>query len=115
MRGALEKLLANGRDDALLRFSLGNACLKEGDASAAAEHLSRAVAHDPAYSAAWKLLGKARAETGDTAGAEAAWHRGIEAAQARGDVQAAKEMQVFLKRLLKSRGKKSAQGPEDSR
>jgi len=24
MRAALEKLLANGRDDALLRFSLGN-------------------------------------------------------------------------------------------
>jgi predicted Zn-dependent protease len=104
MRDALEKLLANGRDDALLRFSLGNACLKEGDAAAAAEHLSRAVAHDPAYSAAWKLLGKARAETGDTAGAEVAWNRGIEAAQARGDVQAAREMQVFLKRLHKSAG-----------
>ena len=107
MRAALEKMLAAGRDDALLRFSLGNACLKEGDATAAAEHFSSAVAHDPAYSAAWKLLGTTRAEVGDTVGAEAAWNRGIEAAQARGDVQAAKEMQVFLKRLLKGRGEKA--------
>lgn len=104
MRAALEKLLATGRDDALLRFSLGTACLKEADAAAAAEHLRRAVAHDPGYSAAWKLLGKALDESGDDAGAAAAWHSGVEAAQARGDVQAAKEMQVFLKRLQKRRG-----------
>jgi predicted Zn-dependent protease len=104
MRSALEQMLAKGRDDALLRFSLANACLKEGDTAAAAEHLRRAVAHDPAYSAAWKLLGKALDESGDQAGAAAAWHSGIEAAQARGDVQAAKEMQVFLKRLQKRAG-----------
>ncbi len=115
MQDTLEKLLAAGRDDALLRFSLGNACLKEGDAAAAAEHLGSAVAHDPAYSAAWKLLGKALAEAGDATGAAAAWHRGIEAAQARGDVQAAKEMQVFLKRLSKDRGGQGARGQEDSR
>ncbi|MGD9386801.1 MAG: tetratricopeptide repeat protein [Gammaproteobacteria bacterium] len=104
MRATLEKLLAGGRDDALLRFSLGNACLGEQDAGAAAEHLRRAVEHDPAYSAAWKLLGKALAEQGDRAGAMAAWGRGIEAATARGDVQAAKEMRVFMKRLQKDQG-----------
>jgi predicted Zn-dependent protease len=104
MRAALEQLLAGGRDDALLRFSLGNACLKEGDATAAAEHFSRAVAHDPAYSAAWKLLGRALADEGDRDGAAAAWQSGIEAAEARGDVQAAKEMRVFLKRLEKAAG-----------
>jgi Tfp pilus assembly protein PilF len=108
MRAALEKLLAAGRDDALLRFSLGNACLKEADAAAAAEHFRRAVEHDPAYSAAWKLLGKALEETGDHAGAVEAWRSGIEAAHARGDVQAAKEMQVFLKRLQKSAGSAGA-------
>jgi predicted Zn-dependent protease len=104
MRAALERLLATGRDDALLRFSLGNACLKEGDAFAAAGHFRRAVEHDPGYSAAWKLLGKALDESGDPAGAAAAWQSGVEAAQARGDVQAAKEMQVFLKRLQKRAG-----------
>ena len=108
MRAALEQMLAAGRDDALLRFSLGTACLKEGDAAAAAGHLRRAVEHDAAYSAAWKLLGKALAESGDAAAAAAAWHSGIEAAQARGDVQAAKEMQVFLKRLHKNTGDRGA-------
>ncbi|NGP53822.1 tetratricopeptide repeat protein [Thioalkalivibrio sp. XN8] len=108
MRAALEKLLADGRDDALLRFSLGNACLKEADAAAAAGHFRRAVEHDPGYSAAWKLLGRALAEQGDRAGAASAWQNGIEAAEARGDVQAAKEMQVFLKRLRKHSGGASA-------
>lgn len=104
MRQALEQLLAKGRDDALLRFSLGGACLKEGDAAAAADHLARAVAHDPGYSAAWKLLGRALADSGRAAAAADAWARGIDAAERRGDVQAAKEMRVFLKRLDKQDG-----------
>jgi predicted Zn-dependent protease len=101
MRAALEKLLAGGRDDALLRFSLGSACLKEGDAESAAIHLQRAVTHDTGYSAAWKLLGQAHAALGQAGPAATAWERGIDAATARGDIQAAKEMQVFLKRLKK--------------
>lgn len=104
MRQVLEQLLDKGRDDALLRFSLGGACLKDGDAAAAAEHLGRAVVHDPGYSAAWKLLGRALAEAGRTAEAADAWARGIDAAEHRGDVQAAKEMRVFLKRLDKQGG-----------
>lgn len=104
MRQALEQLLGKGRDDALLRFSLGGACLKEGDVAAAAEHLARAVAHDPEYSAAWKLLGRALVDAGRPAEAAEAWSRGVEAAERRGDVQAAKEMRVFLKRLDKPSG-----------
>lgn len=104
MREALEKMLAGGRDDALLRFSLGTACMKEGDEAAAAGHFEAAVAHDPAYSAAWKQLGQARAANGQAAEAAAAWTRGIEAAESRGDIQAAKEMRVFLKRLSKRSG-----------
>lgn len=96
---ALEALLAKGPDGALLRYSLGNEYLAAGEAGAAVTHLERAVALDPAYSAAWKLLGKARVALRDTAGARDAWTRGIAAAQARGDKQAEKEMQVFLKRL----------------
>jgi len=99
MRRALEQLLDKGRDDALLRFSLGGACLKEGDPAAAARHLRQAVAHDPGYSAAWKLLGRALADADRPGEAADAWRRGIEAAEGRGDIQAAKEMRVFLKRL----------------
>ena len=101
---SFERMLAAGKDGALLRFSLGNEYLKAGDAARAAEHLERAVVHDPAYTAAWKLLGKALLEAGDRAQAASAWQHGVEAAHARGDVQAAKEMQVFLRRLEKTGG-----------
>lgn len=96
-----EALLAAGKDNALLRFSLGMHYLKAGDAARAAEHLRAAVAHDPAYSAAWKLLGKALAESGDRPAAMDAYASGIAAAEKRGDKQAAKEMNVFLRRLQK--------------
>jgi Tfp pilus assembly protein PilF len=97
-----EALLASGKDGALLRFGLGMHYLKAGEAARAAGHLRRAVEQDPAYSAAWKLLGKALAESGATAEAMAAYRSGIAAAEARGDKQAAKEMTVFLRRLEKA-------------
>jgi Tfp pilus assembly protein PilF len=97
-----EALLASGKDSALLRFGLGTQYLNAGDAVRAAEHLRAAVAQDPHYSAAWKLLGKALAASGDTDGAREAYRTGIAAAEARGDKQAAKEMGVFLKRLDKA-------------
>jgi predicted Zn-dependent protease len=87
------------RDGALLRFSLGNALLEQGDHVAAAEELRRALLFDANYSAAWKLLGKACLATGDTTGAAGAWRQGIEVARARGDKQAEKEMTVFLRRV----------------
>lgn len=96
-----EALLAAGKDGALLRFSLGTQYLKAGAFARAVEHLRAAVAQDPHYSAAWKLLGKALAESGDRDGAMAAYRSGIEAAERRGDKQAAKEMTVFLRRLEK--------------
>lgn len=97
----LEAMLASGKDGALLRFGLGSEYLKAGDRARAAMHLREALARDPAYSAAWKLLGKAL-EADDPRQAADAWRRGIEAAGAKGDKQAAKEMAVFLRRLEKA-------------
>ena len=97
----LEKMLASGKDNALLRYSLGNEYLKLGDAQTAAQHLARAVALDPNYSAAWKVLGKALQAAERPAEALAAYRCGIEAAEKKGDKQAAKEMHVFAKRLEK--------------
>jgi Tfp pilus assembly protein PilF len=99
-----EALLASGKDGALLRFSLGMQYLNRGEHARAAEHLRRAVAQDPLYSAAWKLLGKALAEGGNPEEAKDAYRSGIAAAERRGDKQAAREMAVFLKRLEKSAG-----------
>jgi Tfp pilus assembly protein PilF len=90
------------RDGALLRFSIGRALLDAGDAAAARVELGAALAADPAYSAAWRSLGDACIALGDNAAAADAWTRGIAAAQARGDVQAAREMQVFLRRLQRA-------------
>jgi Flp pilus assembly protein TadD len=101
---SLEKLLATGKDGALLRFGLGSAYLNAGDATRAVEHLDRAVALDPAYSAAWKLLGRALTTAGRPADALAAYREGIHAAEKRGDKQAMKEMQVFARRLAKQMG-----------
>jgi len=96
---SLEKMLAKGMDNALLRFGLGKGYLDAGDNARAVEHLQRCVGFDPDYSAAWKLLGKARLATGDTKQARQAWEQGIQAAVGRGDKQAEKEMTVFVKKL----------------
>lgn len=94
-----EAMLANGKDSALLRFSLGNAYLLANDVPRAITHLTAAVTLDANYSAAWKLLGKARVASSDVAGAIEAYEAGIRSATANGDKQAAKEMVVFMKRL----------------
>lgn len=102
-----EAMLTAGRDNALLRFSLGNEYLKAGDAVQAAAHLRRAVEHDPKYSAAWKLLGKALTDAESWQDALAAYRQGIAVAEARGDKQAAKEMGVFARRISKQLGLES--------
>jgi predicted Zn-dependent protease len=98
----LEALLARGQDSALLRYSLGNEYLKVGQNEKAIEHLAEAVHQDPGYSAAWKLFGKALTTGGRPREALDAFDRGIETAEAKGDIQAAKEMRVFRKRAQKA-------------
>jgi predicted Zn-dependent protease len=102
--GRLRALRDGPRDGALLRFALGNALVAAGRPAEAAVELRRAVEFDPGYSAAWKLLGRALVESADRAGARQAYSDGIAAARRAGDVQAQKEMQVFLKRLDKAGG-----------
>ncbi len=105
---SFERMLAAGRDGALLRFSLGNEYLKAGDAGRAATHLARAVALDPRYTAAWKLYGKALAADGRDAEALAAWAQGIDVARAHGDRQAEKEMTVFARRVERASAGRAA-------
>ena len=100
----LEKMLASGKDTALLRFGLGKAYLDAANPSQAVTHLARAVELKRDYSAAWKLLGKARHAAGDTPGAIDAYRQGIAIAGETGDKQAMKEMQVFKKRLEQASG-----------
>ncbi len=103
MLKGLLKLLETGPDSALLRFSIGSAYLKEKELDQAQKHLAMAVELDPEYSAAWKLYGKTLQQNGEFKLAETALTRGIQVATDKGDIQAAKEMSVFLKRLQSDR------------
>jgi len=97
----LEKLLSQGKDSALLRFSLGAEYLKLKQTWVAVYQLRRALEMDPNYSAAWKLLGKALTDAGVLRDALDAYRRGVAIAEQRGDKQAAKEMAVFAQRIEK--------------
>lgn len=99
---SLEKMIDGPRDGALLRFSLGNEYLKEGDLVKAEKSFRETVDRDPHYSAAWKALGKTLLDSGQAAAALVAYETGIAVAEARGDIQAAKEMTVFAKRIRKA-------------
>ena len=98
----LRAMRGGPRDGALLRVSLANALIAAGDRATAIDELRHATEFDADYSAAWKLLGKALVDSGDAAGAIAAYSQGIAAASKRGDNQSEKEMRVFLKRLQKA-------------
>jgi Tfp pilus assembly protein PilF len=97
----LEKLIGSPRDGALLRYSLGMEYAKAGDLPRAVAQLREALARDPAYSAAWKALGKALEQSALPGQALEAYRSGIEAARKKGDRQAEKEMTVFARRLEK--------------
>ena len=94
-----ERMLASGRDSALLRYSIGNEHLKAGDWNAAIEAFAHAVSLDATYTAAWKLYAKALDQGGRRAEALDAYRRGIVVARQRGDRQAEKEMTVFARRI----------------
>lgn len=102
MAPRLEAILQRGSDSASLRYALGCEYLKAGDPARAAEHLGKAVALEPTYSAAWKQLGRAQTDAGLEKQAMQSYRRGICVANERGDIQAAREMTVFLNRLRKS-------------
>lgn len=97
-----EALLATGQDNVMLRFGLGNAYFKQQDFATAVNHFAKALEFDPNYSAAWKGYGKALAENQQIQPAIEAYRQGIAVAEKKADKQAAKEMKVFLKRLLKN-------------
>jgi Tfp pilus assembly protein PilF len=98
-------LLESGSDSAVLRFSIGSAYLKEHDLKQAKLHLAKAIEFDPEYSAAWKLYGKTLQQLSEHDLAEQVLTRGIKVANEKGDIQAAKEMEVFLKRVQKARSR----------
>ena len=87
--------------DALGHYMLAQELSKVDEHTEAAEHFRAVLALDGDYTAAYRGLGRSLMALGDRAGAEATWVRGLESAEKMGDLQTAKEMEVFLKRLRK--------------
>ncbi len=94
-----KSLLESGNDNALLRFSLGNEYYKTKNLNEAIANLKIATELKNDYSAAWKLYAKALADNKQLDEAINAYRKGIVIAEKNGDIQAVKEMSVFLRRL----------------
>ena len=105
LKQRLERAAAEGKDTALTRFALGKILFEEGDSAGATPHFLRAVDLNPDYAAAWAQLGKAQAANGNIEEAMKAYRDGIAAAERVGEIQAALQMKVFLKRLEKANAK----------
>ncbi len=97
-------MLDKGMDNAMLRYSLGNAYFTEKNYEQSIVHFKAALEHDPKYSAAWKLLGRCYFESGLYSEAIETLRQGITVAAEKGDKQAEKEMSVFLRRAEKKSG-----------
>lgn len=94
----LEAMLEKG-ENALLRYSLGNAYYRDRRKELALAHLARAVELEPGYSAAWKLYGRCLMDCGRRDAARAALEQGMTVAREKGDMQALREMTAFLRKL----------------
>lgn len=95
----LEKMLAAGRDDAMLRFGLGSAYFNNKEFENAVPHLQACIAHDAGYSAAYKLLGKALYKIGKNEEAKKVFQAGLPIAVNKGDKQTEREILAFLNKL----------------
>lgn len=98
----LEALLETERDEALTYFLLGREYMEAQRFEDAGRVLQRCVELNPRYTAAYRFLGDSHRLAGARDLARQAYAAGITVAQETGDVQAGKEMEVFLKRLERS-------------
>ena len=91
-----QELIALEPDDTMLRFGLGELYIEAKDFTSAAEQFAEIIRLDPQYSAAYRYLGQAYAALDRLTEAEAVFQRGIAVAEARGDLQTAKEQMIAL-------------------
>lgn len=94
-----QALIALEPEDTVLRFGLGELYVEAGDFARAAEQFAEIVRLDPQYSAAYRYLGQSYAALEQRTEARQIFACGIAVAETRGDLQTAKEMRVFLRRL----------------
>jgi predicted Zn-dependent protease len=95
------KLLERDPNNPMVLYSLGNELFKEGSYPEARDHLRRAVENKPDYSVAYRMLGRTHYELREDAEAREVFAKGREVATQNGDLQTAKEIDVFRRRLEK--------------
>ena len=100
---AFQQMLDQGQDGPLLRYSLGLEYMNAEQAAEAVPHLRACLDQDPGYSAAYKLLARALDELGEADACRETLEEGVTRAGEKGDMQAKKEMEVFLRRLDKGK------------
>lgn len=100
----LEELIELDPHDADLPFMLGKALLDAGKFEPAADRLESAAKMNPRLAAVWRHWGDALRKAGRRDDAIRVWTEGIALSEETRDLQAGKEMRVFLKRLEKSGG-----------
>ncbi|NIT57479.1 MAG: hypothetical protein GWN00_14995 [Aliifodinibius sp.] len=88
-------------ENALFHYMLGLEYLKAEHSGKAVEPLRESIRIKPDYSAAYRELGKALEKEEQTSEAIEIYEKGIDVAEEQGDLQTAKEMRVFVKRLHK--------------
>lgn len=97
------KLLQRDETNPMVLYSLGNELFKEGRHDEARDCLKRAIENKPDYSVAYRTLGRVYFELGEEVEARGVFQEGRRVAEANGDLQTVKEIDVFRKRLEKRR------------
>lgn len=93
------EVLAMDPNDPMVHFGLGQEYMKAGVFPKAIEAFAAAVRCNAHYSAAYRFLGECYEKAQQPLEAKATYEKGIPIAQAQGDLEAAKAMSVFLKRV----------------
>jgi predicted Zn-dependent protease len=96
-------LLERDPENPMVLYSLGSELFKEKKYLEAKGYLDRAVRNKPDYSVAYRTLGRTLYELGEDNEARRVFDEGREVAQKNGDLQTAKEIDVFARRLEKRR------------
>ena len=94
-----KKVIDMDPNDPLMHYGLGLEYAKADMHAEAAASLKKALEFKDDYSAAYRELGKALTALGQTDEAVPVYEKGIPIAENNGDIQTAKEMRIFLKRI----------------
>lgn len=95
----LQKMLKSEPHDAFLRYALAMEYAKHNQLAEALTEFRTLLAAHPDYVAAYFMMGRAQAQSGDVPGACETYRKGIDVAKQKGDLHAAGEISDALEQL----------------